>query len=158
MFRIAQAGGTGVNFHGGGSGWYTPIAGTRARGFEARPLYYGMRLFREAALGSQSGGELLDTNLSTVPDGLRVYAVQRAEGRVTLVALNLSLDHPIDLALDHRFTGKPLLRLEAPSPSAKSGETLGHAAITANGEWHATAHETATDHLHLPPATASLID
>ena len=112
MFRIAQAGGIGVNFHGGGSGWYTPIAGTRAKGFEARPLYYGMRLFREAA----PGGELLDTNLSTVPDGLRVYAVQRAAGRVTLIALNLSLEHPIDLALDHSFNGKPLLRLQAPTP------------------------------------------
>ena len=73
MFRIAQAGGIGVNFHGGGYGWYTPIAGTRAKGFEVRPLYYGMRLFRET-----STGELLETNLSTAPDGLRVYAVQRA--------------------------------------------------------------------------------
>ena len=158
MFRIAQAGGTGVNFHGGGSGWYTPIAGTRAKGFEARPLYYGMRLFREAALGNPSGSELLDTNLSTVPDGLRVYAVQRAAGRVTLIALNLSLEHPIDLALDHSFTGKPLLRLQAPNPSAKSGETLGNAAIGTNGEWHASAHETAGDHLRLPPASAVLID
>ena len=47
MLRIAQAGGIGVNFHGGGYGSYTPIAGTRAKGFEVRPLYYGMRLFRE---------------------------------------------------------------------------------------------------------------
>ena len=78
MFRIAQAGGIGVNFHGGGYGWYTPIAGTRAKGFEVRPLYYGMRLFREA-----SAGEMLETTLSTAPDGLRVYAVQRADGHVT---------------------------------------------------------------------------
>ena len=72
---------------------------------------------------------MLDTNLSTAPDGLRVYAVQRPDGRVTLTALNLSLEHPIDLAIDHKFSGKPLIRLQAPSPSAKSGETLGNAAI-----------------------------
>jgi Glycosyl hydrolase family 79, N-terminal domain len=157
MFRIAQAGGIGVNFHGGNSGPYTPIAGTRAKGFEARPLYYGMRLFREAALASGSAGELLETNLSTAPDGLRVYAVQRPDGRVTLTAFNLSLDHPIDLALDHRFDGKPLIRLAASSPSAKTGETLGNVGIGANGDWHATPKETANSSLHLPPASAALI-
>src|SRR6185437_11708016 len=33
MYRLAQAGAAGVNFHGGGYGWYTPIAGTRENGF-----------------------------------------------------------------------------------------------------------------------------
>jgi hypothetical protein len=152
MFRIAQAGGIGVNFHGGGHGWYTPIAGTRAKGFEARPLYYGMRLFREA-----SPGELLETSLSTAPDGLRVYAVQRADGRVTLTALNLSLDHPIDLALDNKLAGKQLIRLEAPGAGAKTGETLGGAAIGADGGWHGHSHETAGASLHLPPASGALV-
>jgi hypothetical protein len=152
MFRIAQAGGIGVNFHGGGFGWYTPIAGTRAKGFEARPLYYGMRLFREA-----SGGELLDTTLSTAPDGLRVYAVQRPDGHVNLAALNLSLEHPIDLTLDHKLNGMHLIRLKAPSPAAKTAETLGDVTIGADGSWHANSHETAGSGLHLPPASAALI-
>jgi hypothetical protein len=152
MFRIAQAGGIGVNFHGGGFGWYTPIAGTRAKGFEARPLYYGMRLFREA-----SGGELLDTTLSTAPDGLRVYAVQRPDGHVNLTALNLSLEHPIDLTLDHRLNGMRLVRLKAPNPAAKTGEMLGDATIGADGGWHANSHETVGSGLHLPPASAALI-
>ncbi|HEY1809467.1 MAG TPA: hypothetical protein VGG42_12945, partial [Acidobacteriaceae bacterium] len=33
MYQLAQAGGEGINFHGGGYGWYTPIAGTREKGF-----------------------------------------------------------------------------------------------------------------------------
>ena len=152
MFRIAQAGGIGVNFHGGGYGWYTPIAGTRAKGFEVRPLYYGMRLFREA-----SAGELVDTSLSTAPDGLRVYAVQRADGHLTLTALNLSLDHPIELALEQRLTGKPLLRLKAPSATAKTGEMLGDTAIGADGAWHANSHESTGARLQLPAASAALI-
>jgi hypothetical protein len=152
MFRIAQAGGIGVNFHGGGYGWYTPIAGARAKGFEERLLYYGMRLFREAL-----SGELLETSLSTAPDGLRVYAVQRADGHVALTALNLSLEHPIDLALDHRFAGMRLIRLEAPSAAAKTGETLGGAAIGADGDWHANSHETGGARLHLPVASGALI-
>jgi Glycosyl hydrolase family 79, N-terminal domain len=152
MFRIAQAGGIGVNFHGGGYGWYAPIAGTRAKGFEARPLYYGMRLFREA-----SAVELLETNLSTAPDGLRVYAVQRADGHVSLTALNLSLEHPIDLTLDHKWSGMQLIRLKAPDPGAKAGETLGDAAIGADGSWHASSHETVGAGLHLPPASGALV-
>lgn len=154
MFRIAQAGGTGVNFHGGGYGWYTPIAGTRAKGFEARPLYYGMRLFREAA---GSGGELLEANLSTAPDGLRVYAVQRPDGRVALIALNLSLEHPIDIVPGQRFSGNPVIRLKAPSASSKSGETLGETSISAAGAWHMASHEQAGEHLILPPASGALV-
>ena len=152
MFRIAQAGGIGVNFHGGGYGWYTPIAGTRAKGFEVRPLYYGMRLFREA-----STGEMLEKNLSTAPDGLRVYAVQRADGHVVTTALNLSLEHPIDLTLDHKLSGMRLIRLQAPNAAAKTGETLGDATIEPNGGWHANSHETTGAGLHLPPASAALI-
>jgi hypothetical protein len=152
MFRIAQAGGIGVNFHGGGYGWYTPIAGTRAKGFEVRPLYYGMRLFRET-----STGEMLETNLSTAPDGLRVYAVQRADGHVVTTALNLSLEHPIDLTLDHKLSGLRLIRLKAPNAAAKTGETLGDARIEADGAWHANSHETTGAGLRLPPASAALI-
>jgi hypothetical protein len=152
MFRIAQAGGIGVNFHGGGYGWYTPIAGTRAKGFRARPFYYGMRLFRQAA-----AGELLDISLSTAPDGLRVYAVEKPGGHVTLTALNLSLEHPIELALDQRLTGKSLIRLRAPGAAAKTGETLGDAAIGADGGWHAKSHEIAGARLQLPAASGALV-
>jgi hypothetical protein len=111
-----------------------------------------MRLFRET-----STGEMLETNLSTAPDGLRVYAVQRADGHVATTALNLSLEHPIDLTLDHKLSGMRLIRLKALNAAAKTGETLGDARIEADGRWHANSHETASASLHLPPATAALI-
>ena len=28
MYQVATRGGIGINFHGGGCGWYTPFAGT----------------------------------------------------------------------------------------------------------------------------------
>jgi hypothetical protein len=45
MFALASTGGSGINFHGGGSGAYTPIAVTGGV-YSARPLYYGMLLYR----------------------------------------------------------------------------------------------------------------
>ncbi|MGB9416136.1 MAG: hypothetical protein WCB58_07445, partial [Acidobacteriaceae bacterium] len=95
--------------------------------------------------------------LSTAPDGLRVYAVQKPDGRVTLTALNLSLDHPIELALEQRLTGKQLIRLRAPSATAKTGETLADAAIGADGARHANSHESTGARLQLPAASAALI-
>lgn len=48
MMLLAQLGVVGVNFHGGGQGFYTPIAGGSASNpLNARPLFYGMLLFRE---------------------------------------------------------------------------------------------------------------
>ena len=76
---------------------------------------------------------------------------------LTLTALNLSLEHPIDLALDHKLAGMRLIRLKAPNATAKTGETLGDAAIAADGGWHANSHETAGARLHLPPASGALI-
>jgi hypothetical protein len=152
MLRIAQAGGTGVNFHGGGYGWYTPIAGTRAKGFEVRPLYYGMVLAREAG-----AGELLEATLSAAPQGLRVYAVRRPGGRDRVVALNLSLDQPVELRLDHELSGRHVLRLKAANAEARTGVTLGDASIGSNGSWHASSPEVAGVQLHLPPASAALL-
>ena len=37
MVQLTSEGGAGINFHGGGYGWYTAIAGTPEAGFLARP-------------------------------------------------------------------------------------------------------------------------
>jgi hypothetical protein len=71
------------------------------------------------------------------------------------MALNLSLEHPIDL--DHKLTGVRLIRLEAPNATAKTGERLGGATIAADGDWQASSHEAAGSRLHLPPASAALM-
>lgn len=43
MLRFAQFGWSGVNWHGGGSGHYTPIAGTPSAGFARRPEFFGIQ-------------------------------------------------------------------------------------------------------------------
>jgi hypothetical protein len=59
--------------------------------------------------------------------------------------------------LDQSLTGKSLIRLQAPSAAAKTGETLGDAAIGAHGGWHAKSHETAGERLQLPAASGALV-
>ena len=164
MFRIAQAGGIGVNFHGGGYGWYTPIAGTRAKGFEARPLYYGMSLFKAAA-----GLPMLETTLDSTPDGLRVYAFhgrwREANGGLWIAALNLNETNAVQLRFTPRDTERrvSVVRLTAASLSQTSGVTLGGLQMPskASEEWKeepvAPAWNDGVFQVSLPPASGALI-
>src|SRR5271167_2776770 len=78
MYQLAQAGGIGINFHGGGYGWYTPIAGTTRNGFVARPIFYGMLLFAQAGPGT-----LLDTKITGGGVGAEAEPMQSAYGLVS---------------------------------------------------------------------------
>ncbi len=71
MYQLASAGGTGINFHGGGYGWYTPIAGTRDDGFLPRPIFYGMLLFAQAGAGAVSREHARSSGTSAVTHNLR---------------------------------------------------------------------------------------
>jgi len=59
MLQLAQAGYSGVNLHGGGTGYYTPIANSLEQGYSARPVYYGMMLAKRFV-----GSSLVATSLS----------------------------------------------------------------------------------------------
>jgi hypothetical protein len=82
MYQLAAQGGIGINFHGGGFGWYTPIAGTRKNGFEARPIYYGMLLFAQAG-----AGQLVENKLSQPQpeDVAAAYSLKTAFGLKTIL-------------------------------------------------------------------------
>ena len=87
MYRLAQAGAIGVNFHGGGYGWYAPVAGTRGNGFVARPIYYGMLLFAVAG-----AGRLVMTEMEGATEGsVTAYCLKTRDGELKLVVLNKSL-------------------------------------------------------------------
>src|SRR6185312_3653884 len=87
MYRLAHAGALGVNFHGGGYGWYTAVAGTRENGFAARPIYYGMLLFAVAG-----AGRMVMTEMDVAPDGpVAAYGLMSDDGELKVVILNRSL-------------------------------------------------------------------
>jgi hypothetical protein len=86
MLHIAQRGVAGVNLHGGGNGFYTPIAGAPSTGFTRRPEYFGIQFFTPL-----SGGTFLRTELSGTGNRMRAYAVRNSTHRF-LVMINTSDD------------------------------------------------------------------
>ena len=138
MYQLAQAGAIGVNFHGGGYGWYTPVAGTPGNGFVARPIYYGMLLFAVAG-----AGRLVTTKMEGAADGLAAYGLKTLDGTLKLVVLNKHLGEDATLAVDAPgMKSVSVLRLVAPRPDDTTDVTFGGSAVGNEGGWIPTAAET----------------
>lgn len=160
MYQLAAQGGIGINFHGGGYGWYTPIAGTQKAGFQARPIYYGMLMFALAG-----AGRLVENHLSKpqLEDTVAAYSLKTSNGLKT-VLFNKSSTSRLHLAIDpgQRTGPASLLLLTAPDLASTSGVTLGGSSVNAYGDWAATSRIT-LNHKHglftaeLPPASAALV-
>jgi hypothetical protein len=160
MYQLAQAGGEGVNFHGGGYGWYTPIAGTREKGFTARPMYYGMLLFEQAG-----SGQLLESKLDYQQDVplLTAYALRSDDSTIKTAIFNKHQDRSIRVAIDPgERTGRAIsLRLAAPGIDATSNITLGLTSVRPSGEWSPQVERPAIENnianIALPAGSAALI-
>ena len=70
MLRFAQMGWCGVNLHGGGNGFYTPIAGAPSTGFTRRPEYFGIQFAQRFA-----GSTFQPALLRGAPPGVSAYAL-----------------------------------------------------------------------------------
>ncbi|MGD0190406.1 MAG: hypothetical protein ABSD74_06665 [Rhizomicrobium sp.] len=158
MCRLATAGVSGINFHGGGNGWYTPIAGTRRDGFTARPLYYGMLM-----LGGILGDASIAADLNGPANGIACFAFKSRAGELKVLLLNKG-DKDTDVMID---AGKPMraakaLRLSAASLDATDGVRWGGGAIGADGTWSPTPVEhlsfaASQTKLALAKASAALV-
>ena len=165
MYQLAAAGGVGINFHGGGYGWYTPIAGTVADGFTARPLFYGMLLFAEVG-----PGRLIDAKIDNPADAplVNAYGVVNdgtaPRGGVKAVVFNKHDDRAIRLKIDcgEKATRAWALRLSAPRLDDTQDVTLGENPVGANGAWAAEHEEDlevrdGTTKIELPPGSAAVV-
>jgi hypothetical protein len=161
MYQLAAAGGMGINFHGGGYGWYTPIAGTRANGFLARPIYYGMLLFAQAG-----AGQLVETKLEQLEQAplLTAYALRGGSGSIKVAAFNKNQDRSVRLtiAAGQRAQRVSALRLLAPRVDDTTDITFGGAPVGASGAWSATREEVLSVEngaavIELPAASAALV-
>jgi len=161
MYQLASEGGMGINFHGGGYGWYSPIVGVVEDGFLARPIYYGMLLFAEAG-----AGQLIETQIESLNQApmLTAYGLRSDSGRTKAAIFNKNLDSRVHLTLDSGVSAQraTILRLHAPRVEDTTDVTFGGAPVGAAGAWSA-AHEEALPvqngniTLELPAASAALV-
>jgi hypothetical protein len=161
MYQLASAGGLGINFHGGGYGWYTPIAGTREHGLLARPIYYGMLLFAQAG-----AGQLIESRIDRPEQAplLTAYGIRSNTGVLNVAAFNKNLDRGVRLTID---TGQnaprvSLLRLHSLRMDDTTDITFGGSTVGPGGAWAIARQEIPRAEngvavLELPAASAALI-
>jgi hypothetical protein len=161
MYQLASAGGMGINFHGGGYGWYTPIAGTREDGFVARPVYYGVLLFAQAG-----AGQLVESKIEGVEQAplLTAYGIRGDTGVMKVAAFNKNLDRRVRLSIDpgQNARGASVLRLHAPRVDDTTDVTFGGSPVGASGAWSAARVEKVNVEngaavVELPAASGALI-
>lgn len=161
MYRLASAGGTGINFHGGSYGWYTPIAGTTEDGFLARPIFYGMLLFQQGG-----AGQLVESAIDA--PGLRplltAYGLRNDAGEIKAAIFNKNLARAVRIRIDAGVSAARVsaLRLHAPRVDDTTDTTFGGSPIGAGGAWSARREETllvenGSAVLDLPAACAALV-
>ncbi len=159
MFALAANGSSGVNFHGSNTSTYTPISLSNGV-YQARPLYYGMLLFRLGA--GESGGNFLPVTRGNDGLNLSVYAVKRPEGSVAVTLINKDTAQPatVNLAASGYNAGY-VWQLSAPAPTSTSGITLAGASVSTSGAWDAGTPQAlaATNQsftISVPPASAAV--
>lgn len=118
MLHFASLGISGVNLHGGGNGWYSPIVGSPTAGFTRRPEYFGIQLAQHFA-----GATLLRTTFECDNDRISVWAAHGSRGKhedKLLALINKSVE-PAEIAMKGTFAQAHwrAMRLSAPSLDAK---------------------------------------
>jgi hypothetical protein len=131
LFHIALGGGAGANLHGGGDGpGYTPIADLNGTVVEARPEYYGLRLFTMAGTGT-----LLSTSVSAGELDVTAYSLRTGAGQFSIVAVNKDGTNALQLSIDVGQTvqSATLVALTGSGLSALSGMQIQGATVEVDG-------------------------
>lgn len=133
MFQVAEAGGDGVNFHTGDAKAYTPIAPGPDGRQVARPLYYGMLMFKEAVRGAS----MLPARLVAPGLNMAAYATRAADDTLKVCLINKDFERGARVAVEtgRDFPSASLLRLTAPSVEARAEVTFGGSAVDGFGHW-----------------------
>lgn len=156
MLYLAQSGYAGVNFHGGGNGIYTPIAGDTEHGYTARAIYYGL-LFAEQFADST----MVETRVEAGAANVTAYAAKsRSRLRVAIINKDEHLPVRATLRTGSRLHKAILWRLTAPGVESKTDVRLAGTAVSADGTWSAD-HEERLDGngqytIDLTPASAAI--
>jgi uncharacterized protein (TIGR03437 family) len=139
MFTLAGRASTGVNFHGGGSGNYTPIAVSGST-VTARPLYYALLMFRAAARG-----RIVPLTLAANGVNLTAYGALDDDGTLRVMVINKDTTQNAAVTITPgSFTTALAMRLAAPAVDSTTGVTLGGEAVQTDGSWLPAQLESAS--------------
>ena len=116
MLRFAQMGWVGVNLHGGGNGFYTPIAGAPSTGLTKRPEYFGIQFAQLF-----TGATFFPTKLIGSAPRITAYTLERNHHR-QVVVFNKDVN-PISITLPTRPQSHAQT-LTGPSLESKEGISL----------------------------------
>jgi hypothetical protein len=142
MLQCAARGWTGVNLHGGGNGYYTPIAGAPSTGFTRRPEYFGIK-FAQHFVGAQ----LVTSTLVNASPLVSAFVFERT-GKLQLALINKT-DMQFTCNLPTGVVARPSLSLSAPNIDSKQDVTLasvngGYGGVATGARYTATIFELKT--------------
>ena len=113
MMDFAAGGCAGVNLHGGGKGFYTPIAGSLAEGFVRRPEFFGMMLAQEFV-----GGTVVSSRLECGDADVRAYAALKDGEKMVLLVNKTEREVEVRVPMER---AKARWVLSGPGMGAKEG-------------------------------------
>ena len=117
MLQCAARGWTGVNLHGGGNGYYTPIAGAPSTGFTRRPEYFGMKFAQHFV-----ETDIVSAALNNASLLVNAFVFERS-GKLQLALINKT-DTAFTCTLPSGVLAAPRLLLSGPAIDAKEGVQL----------------------------------
>jgi hypothetical protein len=144
MFMLAANGCSGVNMETGVNhldfiSSYSPIGDDEQGHYSAKPEFYGMLAFSLAGKGT-----LLQADVDASSPEVKVYATQPNTGTLALTLINRGRGpSALTVNVGRHIQGNhgSVIRLSSSSIDAKTGVTLGGAAVTPAGIWKATKSE-----------------
>jgi hypothetical protein len=156
MLLLAQLGVAGINFHGGGHGFYTPIAGGGKAPFAVRPLYYAMLFWRVFAAGS-----LIPCRLDA--GGVNATAsacIDANRRRLALAIINKDAKQDLELQLQDEAFRSPSrqMALAAPRLDSTADVTLGGHSVVDQLWRPSWSLQTLRRHVVVPHASALLLE
>ncbi|MGH9344653.1 MAG: glycosyl hydrolase family 79 C-terminal domain-containing protein, partial [Terriglobia bacterium] len=137
-------------------GYYTPIAGGGSSPLVARPLYYGMMLFREF-----HPKELFRCSFETGGVNATAYAGLDQQSRTKLVIINKDLKKSMSVNLSGRAFRRTSLRMALRAPSVESTQsvTLAGQQLSGADVWHGSfASRRRRLSVEVPSASALLLE
>jgi hypothetical protein len=133
-FNLLEHGVSGVNFQGGFNCpeyRYTPFCKASGVNYEVRPLYYAMLLFKHASPGRVVSSVVNSSELNVV-----AHSTLGDDGKLHVILVNNDAkDMLVEINVGSSYSNASIMRLIAPSLTARDNITLGGESVSSDGTW-----------------------